>query len=115
MACTSLNIGCFGHCDDLALPLLAKQTGLHYLIFDWLGTRHKIESYNVTGTLFKFRNEMNESSRTTFRIEQPDGTYYSDDNGNDCFNVSTVITFEQESVCIDDFFNKSDNCTVRTI
>lgn len=78
MACNypPINIGCFGHCDNIVLPFNATQTGIHILYFDFAGTTVKSYFEGVQGEKIVFDNPFNETSCTTFQIVNPDGTQF---------------------------------------
>ena len=116
MTCIPKCLGCLSHCDDLVLPLLARQSGMHTLEVYWLGSVIEIEAYVVKGMRLKFKNKLNESAKVNFRIKQPDGTYYGfvestehcpDDS---LFSIESVITITKDQGCIEDFFAIKDVC-----
>lgn len=69
------NIGCFPSCNAIKFPYPALETGVHFVIFDWLGSKKTIAFEAVEGEIFYIPNFFNESSDPVFSIKQPSGSY----------------------------------------
>ncbi len=90
------NIGCYPSCNAIKFPYPALETGVHFVVFDWLGTKKTIAFEAVEGEQFYIPNYFNESSDPVFSIKQPSGDYLCwdkelealavcpDDCGKDC-------------------------------
>src|SRR5680860_39511 len=95
MACIK-NIGCFPSCEAILFPYEALETGVHTIMFDWLGVRKAIMVEATAGEKITIPNFFNESSDPVFSILQPSGDYLCwdvenemladcpDDCGEDC-------------------------------
>src|SRR5680860_37855 len=95
MACIK-NIGCFPSCEAILFPYEALETGVHTIMFDWLGVRKAITVEATAGEKITIPNFFNESSDPVFSILQPSGDYLCwdvenemladcpDDCGEDC-------------------------------
>src|SRR5690554_5634573 len=69
------NIGCFPSCQIIRFPYPAIETGVHLLIYEWLGTKKTIAFDAVQGEHFYIPNNFNESSDPLFSIKLPSGNY----------------------------------------
>lgn len=94
-----LDLGCFFHCGELELPLIACETGMHVFIFSNNGAKFTQEVFALEGENFKVDNHFNECSETSFQVIKPDGNLLKidtslDENQEDCksdFCFRTVI------------------------
>ena len=69
------NIGCFPSCNAIRFPYKALETGVHLLVYEWLGSKKSIVFEAVAGEYFYIPNNFNESSDPVFSIKQPSGTF----------------------------------------
>lgn len=80
MSCGSIdlagayNFGCFAHCFDICLPIVATQTGIHVISFKNKGQFGTNKVFATAGNTIKLNNVFNESAPVTFEIIQPDCT-----------------------------------------
>lgn len=89
--CTSIkNIACVTHCEELNTELPFVQGGIHTIEAFWLDAVIMQDVDSTEGAI-TFPNRYNEVSEILFKIKQPDGSYYVDEDGNDCFKFTNSI------------------------
>lgn len=93
---TCKELGCYTHCGDLALPLLAHQSGMHILEFGFNGQKYFKEFSAIQGVAFTLENVFNECGKVKLKIKQPDGTYYECD-GYEKFSISLYVGLSLDS------------------
>lgn len=109
MSCI-FNIGNAGHCDRIVMPMNAKQTGIHLVLFSHAGNKASKEIELIAGQRIEFDSPFNECGKTTFQILQPDSTYFSEtvveETITDCSDVETR-TYDANMFCVEVFFEKA--------
>lgn len=80
------------------LPIIAKQTGTHYVKYEYLRTVQTIEISTVEGEFFVLDDIFNESATAKITITNPDGSDYTliDEEGNiyGCYSFDVRLTKE---------------------
>jgi len=71
--CSIIDLGCFGHCDDIELPLLAHSTDLYRIEFDRKGNKGVFDIVGVQGeNLVIHSGNLNESGQIKIRVRHKD-------------------------------------------
>ena len=108
MSCSNIEItgvedlGCFSHCGEIELPLIACQTGIHTFHYSNKGAKFSNEVFAIEGETFKVNNHFNECAPVEFYIIQPDEVQFcTKENDRFCFriNIKTHIVNEVKSFC----------------
>jgi len=90
--CTAvLHLGCYGHCEPIQTRMHARMSGVHRIQWQVGGTRYETTFSAVVGHFLHADNPFNEQASILFQVIQPDGTLYVDDNGHDCFALTSVL------------------------
>ncbi len=71
--CSVIDLGCFGHCDDILLPIEAHKTDLYTVEFDRKGNKGVFDIVGVQGeNLIIPKGSLNESGQIKIRIRHKD-------------------------------------------
>ena len=102
MSCETKNVvggsdlGCFGHCSEICLPIVASQTGVYLFSYSNKGAKFTNKVFANSGEKFLLNNIFNESSQVVFQAKQPDGELLSIEvdgvtYNTFCFKVEIVL------------------------
>lgn len=93
----ALNLGCYGHCGDIELPILACQTGTHLVSAFNKGLHLTNKVFAIEGEPIVLNNTFNECSTVEFQLINPDGTTYCfDDYDSFCFQIKFSLHIKNE-------------------
>ena len=87
----ALNLGCFSHCGEICLPVIAPETGQYLFSYNNKGSKFTNKVFAVKDEKFQINNIFNESSFVIFQAKQPDGS---------------LLQVETEGVTYDTFYFK---------
>ena len=102
MDCCSeiLNLGCIYSCDLVQIGSLTPITGVYIIELQPSGTRLS-STTNTAGTPLIFANRLNEDAVSVFKIVDPNGNYFTNSNGYDCFQVTVSPAFNTTLADVD--------------
>ncbi len=86
--------GCFYSCDVITTGVSADATGTYTLVI--MPDGQKVGENTITaGVEISFAGQLfNESGITVFKVLQPDGTFLTNSDGDDCFQVDMTPAFD---------------------
>ncbi len=90
----ALDLGCFGHCNEVCIPIPATQTGVYFFNYECRGMAFSNKVYATIGNNIHLNNVFNENSQIIFSGKFPDGTTFTFDSGGvtyDTFQIRTKI------------------------
>lgn len=90
---TSVEIGCFSFCDEIALGYNATETGAHTLeVYVVNGTVKELsETYSSGSEMTITANTLSEAKTHDIKIKMPSGDYYEFSDGVTCCKVTTRV------------------------
>jgi hypothetical protein len=86
-------VGCFGSCSEIPLLIESDYTGTATLQFDWMGKRYNYEVIVVEGEQIVLPNLFNETSSVVFRLQKPDGSFFSLGNESESQPTEPITCF----------------------
>lgn len=80
-------LGCFNHCENIMLDLIALDTGTHHVVFRQFGVLNRQRFAAIQGAQFVIPNVFNENAEVTFQIYKPGNRLFTDKKMNTCFKI----------------------------
>lgn len=96
-------LGCFPHCGDIILPIVALNTGMHIITYSHSfnnNTKYNVRVFAKAGLPIVLRTveaHFNESAKVNFSIKNPDGSQYViilEEGKTSCFCLQTQIHYD---------------------